>query len=82
MSQKNRPPMVVAMERVSQITALGGEMVLPAVAGYFLDQRWGTSPWLIISGGILGLSISFWHLYQLSVQSAKKAEEEKKRRSQ
>ena len=79
--RQNRPPMVVAMERVSQITQLGGEMALPAVGGYFLDQRWGTSPWLVIIGGILGLSISFWHLYQIAVRSAKQAEEDKKRRS-
>ncbi|MBD3672050.1 MAG: AtpZ/AtpI family protein [Planctomycetaceae bacterium] len=71
MSQKPRPPMAVAMERVSQVTTIGGEMVFPAVAGYFLDRRWGTDPWLLIGGAVLGITLSVWHMYQLAAKSSR-----------
>lgn len=72
MSHKPRPPIAAAMERVSQVTTIGGEMVVPAVAGYFLDKRWGTDPWLLIAGGVLGITLSIWHMYQLTVSASKK----------
>ena len=60
-----RPPIAVAIQRASQITTIGFEMVLPAVGGYWLDRRWGTDPWLLIVGVILGFVISMYHLLQL-----------------
>ncbi len=68
MSHKPRPSMAVAMERVSQVTTIGGEMVIPTLAGYFLDDRWGTKPWLTLIGAVCGLSLSMWHLYQLATK--------------
>ena len=53
-TQDQRPPMVVAMYWVSQVTTVGLEMSLPAGLGYWLDLRWGTLPWLVSLGGLLG----------------------------
>lgn len=52
--------------RASQISTLGIEMALPAVAGYWGDQRWGTSPWLLIVGVICGFVISLYSIIKLT----------------
>lgn len=57
--------MVTAMALASQVTTIGLEMVLPAGLGAWLDSRWGTSPWLVIMGAILGFAVSMWHLARL-----------------
>ena len=36
-----------------------------AFLGVWLDQRWGTAPWLTVSGGTLGIVISFGNLFRL-----------------
>jgi F0F1-type ATP synthase assembly protein I len=66
--------MVVAMQWVHQITAVAIEMVLPAGVGYWLDSRWGTGPWLLIGGAILGLGVAMQHLLQIA-----RAEDQKRK---
>ena len=56
-------PLAVAMEWVAKITTVGLEMVLPGVAGHYLDRRFGTS-FLAISGFVLGVTVGIWHLIQ------------------
>lgn len=62
---KPRPPLVVGIEWVSQITTVCLEMVLPAWGGHWLDGKWGTSPWLVIIGVVLGFTVGMWHLLAL-----------------
>jgi len=62
--------MVVAMQWVHQILAVAIEMALPAGVGYWLDSRWGTAPWLVIAGALLGFGTAMQHLLQI----AKRAE--------
>lgn len=54
------------MRWVSQVTTIALEMVLPALGGYWLDTRWGTTPGLTIAGAVLGFAISMQHLLQLA----------------
>jgi F0F1-type ATP synthase assembly protein I len=35
-------------------------MLLLDLAGYFFDQRLGTSPWLLLAGYALGLCVVFY----------------------
>ncbi len=42
-----------------------------ALLGYYLDGRWGTSPWLTIAGLFLGLGAGFFEV----ITMAKKAEQ-------
>ena len=58
--------MVVAMRWVSQITTISFEMIIPAGIGYWLDQRWGTKPWLLIVGAILGMAVGMKHLLDVA----------------
>ena len=53
--------MAVAMEWVSRITVVSLEMVLPGLAGQWLDQRWGTQ-FLALLGFACGISGAMWHL--------------------
>ncbi len=39
-----------------------GGTLLFAGLGYWLDGRWGTSPWLAVTGGALGLAGGMWLL--------------------
>jgi hypothetical protein len=57
--------MVEAMEWVSKITTVALEMVLPGLAGTWLDRRWGTN-YLAIVGFALGLGLGLWHLLVLT----------------
>jgi len=53
--------MAVALVWVSRITTVGLEMVLPGLAGHWLDQRFGTQ-FLAIAGFAFGLTAGIWHL--------------------
>ena len=55
-------PVGEAMQWVARITAVGIEMVLPGLAGQWLDRQFGTSPFLVLSGFILGIVAGMWHL--------------------
>ena len=53
------------MEWVAKITTVGMEMVLPAIAGTYLDQYLRTGYWAIV-GLVLGGVVGFWHLMQMT----------------
>jgi F0F1-type ATP synthase assembly protein I len=65
-SDDDRPPMVVAMHWVQQITSISIEMVAPAGVGYWLDGKWRTGPWLLVAGAVLGFLLAMWHLLALA----------------
>jgi F0F1-type ATP synthase assembly protein I len=54
-------PLGLAMDWVTKITMVALEMVLPALGGYWLDKRNGTSYWAIM-GVVVGLVAGMWHL--------------------
>jgi hypothetical protein len=49
------------MEWSSRIFAVSLEMVLPGLAGQWLDKRWGTG-FLALVGFALGITLAIWHL--------------------
>lgn len=61
--------MAVAMGLVHQVTTIALEMALPAGLGYWLDTKWGTDPWLVICGAVLGFIVAMTHLLQLAKAS-------------
>jgi F0F1-type ATP synthase assembly protein I len=61
--------MVVAMRWVHQITSIAIEMAVPAFLGHLADQRWGTEPWLVGIGALLGFAVAMVHLLALAKQS-------------
>jgi len=53
------------MDWVAKITAVGIEMVLPAIGGHYLDRYLQTNYWVII-GLVVGGVAGFWHLLQMT----------------
>jgi hypothetical protein len=45
----------------AKITTVALEMGLPAVGGWWLDQRLGTAYWTIV-GLVVGVPLGIWHL--------------------
>jgi len=70
--------MAVAMQWVSQITTVSLMMVLPALGGLWLDRTFGTGPWLLIVGALLGLLASMMHLLRMvgAIQSSQRSRKE------
>jgi F0F1-type ATP synthase assembly protein I len=42
--------------------ALVGGILLLGGLGYFLDSRWGTAPWLLLVGLVMGIVVGFYEL--------------------
>ncbi len=51
---------------VSRISTVSLEMILPAVGGHWLDGRWGSGPWCVSLGAILGFALGMRHLLQMT----------------
>jgi F0F1-type ATP synthase assembly protein I len=41
-------------------TQLAVTVLLGVFIGYKLDQRWGTSPWVLVAGAALGVSLGLY----------------------
>ena len=54
-------PMGIAMEWAARIMAVALEMVLPGLAGMWLDRKLGTR-FLVLVGFAFGLTAGMWHL--------------------
>ena len=46
-------------------TLVGGIILLGGL-GYYLDGRWGTAPWLLITGLALGMVVGFYEVVKAS----------------
>ena len=59
------------MERVKQFIAENKALVvvlLGAFAGRYLDQRWGTGPWITLVGTLLGTAVGFYEVVSVLKQ--------------
>ena len=64
------------MQWASQVTSISLTMALPALFGYWLDGKWGTTPWLVIVGALLGLVTGMRSLIRLADASGRKKRSE------
>jgi F0F1-type ATP synthase assembly protein I len=39
-------------------------VLLGVGVGYWLDQRLGTDPWLVLAGALLGMIVAFYHFFK------------------
>ena len=63
----DRSAMARAYGWTAQITTISMEMVLPALAGVWLDGKLGTKFLFLILGAVLGFFFGFWHLLKLTI---------------
>lgn len=59
-------PIAVAYLWASRIIVVALEMVLPGLAGYWLDQRLGTVVLFMLIGFVLGSTAAIIHLVQVT----------------
>jgi len=58
--QRNQPDSNSAWSLASGGVQLAAMVLLGVFVGYRLDRRWGTSPWLLVSGAGLGLFLGLY----------------------
>jgi len=40
-------------------------LVSGVLLGRWLDERWGTEPWLLLAGSLLGMAAGFYHFFKV-----------------
>ena len=59
-----------------EIASLGTEFALTeiigAAVGYWLDKKFGTLPWCLVGGVILGFALGLMRIVQVARQASKK----------
>lgn len=61
-TEDDRSPTAKAFSKVSQITSISLMMIIPAIIGYFVDQRLQTLILFTAIGLIVGMSAAIWQL--------------------
>ncbi len=58
-----------SLRKVAPFLNIGGMffgcMVVGVGLGYWLDKRFDTAPWLLLSGSILGIISGFYHFFKV-----------------
>ena len=65
MPSNNRNSHAAAMRWASQVSTISFEFALPIAGGYWLDLKWGTTPWLTVVGLVFGGALGFLGLVKL-----------------
>jgi ATP synthase protein I len=53
-------------------TSFAASVLLGLGLGYWLDRRWGTTPWLLLLGSLLGIGAGFYQFYKTVAVREKK----------
>lgn len=61
-----RSSLAVGMYWASRISNIGFQMSVPPLLGWWADRSWGTEPWLLIAGALLGFASGMWSVLKLS----------------
>lgn len=57
--------MIAALRLIGVGFFIGGSIVFGVAAGLWLDDRFDTSPILVIVGLLLGITVAFYGVYQM-----------------
>lgn len=63
---ERRPPLAEALEWSSRITTVALEMVVPAVLGWWVDQKLGTVVVFVVLGAAVGMTTAIVHLLRMT----------------
>lgn len=61
-----RDPLSVGFSWAYRLMSVGLEFSLPALAGAFLDRRWGSTPWATLAGAAIGFGVGMYHLLRMT----------------
>jgi ATP synthase protein I len=70
MSQQFRGPMRAVGVVGGLAFVLGAMTGLGAFLGHYLDQRWGTAPWLTLAGTLCGMGAGFIEVFSVIRRAA------------
>ncbi len=63
------PKFPESLRKVGPYLNIGGVflgcMVLGVALGWWLDQKLGTKPWMLLSGSLLGMVSGFYHFFKV-----------------
>jgi F0F1-type ATP synthase assembly protein I len=81
---KRSPPYREGATSGAAVAGLGMQFVVAILLflflGKWLDERLGTTPWLLIAGVFLGAGASFYSIYRRLMADQKREDEARKRR--
>ena len=61
-----------SLRTVGQMGGVGLLMsLLGALVGRYLDERWGTAPWLTLTGTLCGMGLGFFEVVSLTRRISK-----------
>ncbi len=67
--QRRQPSGLAAgMYWATRISTIGFEMAVPPAIGFWLDERYGTAPWLVLLGACLGFAVAMLDIVKLARQ--------------
>lgn len=64
-SDDRHSPFAAAMEWVARIMGAAALMVLPGLAGQWVDRKLGTT-WIVLVGFVFGISVSLYYLVAIT----------------
>lgn len=74
----NQDPTPREMGYYMALAQIGMEMVLPIVAGFYLDEWLGTTPWITSVAAVVGFSSGMVHLILILRQKERDESSDKK----
>ena len=81
---KRSPPQREGGTSGAAVAGLGMQFVVAILLflflGKWLDERFGTTPWLLIAGVFLGAGASFYSIYRRLMADQRREDEARKRR--
>jgi F0F1-type ATP synthase assembly protein I len=56
----------------TKVSSIGMQMAFPPLIGWWIDTKWGTTPWMLMLGACLGFVISLLELIKFANDSNRK----------
>lgn len=73
----SRSSLSIGLDWGARVTSIGLEFCVPAVLGHFADRWLSTTPWLTVSGALLGMAVGMLHVLRLPAELAKSGDRAK-----
>jgi len=69
------PKFSESLRKVAPYLNIGGVMagclVIGVLGGHWLDKRYGTEPWFLLGGSLLGIVSGFYHFFKIVLHIGK-----------
>jgi len=52
--------------------SLAGGVALGVIAGYYADEKLGTTPWLLVTGSVLGMALGVYAFIKAVLEAGKR----------